>query len=123
MDLHIRTEVQINNGRKVMVNTIVEHDLTREDLNDFVNIEKGYNDLKSYFMAGYDKNFTQEEKEKEYKELIEPYLNKPEFLLAEIKVICDDYDQLETYLCRKYRQAINKAVIEKFETMDLTIEL
>ena len=82
------------NSDKISISA--EHELTREDLDEFVH-EQGYEDYKSYFKAYIDD-------EKELKDIIEYVEKNAIFLVAgEIEFDCRDKKALQDFLIHKYQ--------------------
>lgn len=84
----------------------IDHDLTTEDLNEFVR-EQGYTDYKSYF-SDY---ITDSD---ELNDVLETIANGTPYLIeTEIDIECHDKQALEKFLLKKYQKQITQEFLSK----------
>ena len=92
----------------------IEHDLTREDLNEFVR-EQGFSDYKSYF-SHY---ITDSDDLNEVLNDIEKNI----CIETDIKIYCDNLPELQNFIQRKYQNEILRALLKKIKTEDYSLDI
>ena len=92
----------------------IEHDLTREDLNEFA-CEQGFSDYKSYF-SHY---ITDSDDLNEALNDIEKNI----CIETDIKIYCDNLPELQNFIQRKYQNEILRALLKKIKTEDYSLDI
>ena len=101
---------------------IVDYNLTKEDLEEFVK-EQGFSNSTDYFMEYIDEG-SEKENKKYFNEFIKPYLEEKCYMLeSEIDVTCKDEKSLENFLIEKYEDKFNDLLLKKIDEDFLTADL